>query len=527
MYSVFIADDDPIILDGLRCIIDWSALGLEIVGTATDGKSASRFITDHVVDILLTDIKMPEMDGIELIRWIRDCGFDIKCIILSGFDDYQYMKQAIRLNIENYLIKSINEDELAETLKNIIEKLDAKQYPDQTILNPVLRENILNRWISGRISNRELDERLRFMNIDLSQSGHIICLLRVIQSHGEGSPQLPLNNITQIIAQYVYLDRSYANTLYFQDFDGDYVFVFSGDNGVPDRAQIRRSMLPLLSVLSSRHTLRYFVTTGSIADGYLTVPESYKTAKRLMDYGLMMPENQYVDLLDTAVGQDNDKKSPHVDFESFKNMLITTDHEGVKEFVNSLYLTNYNIRTHPPDFLKLLTLRLLFTLLDAARYLKLDSSLFAGTDDLFYEKFLMFRSRDELYKWVSSMISVFFQVNDGTDTQSSPLIQRVENYVKVNYNKDISLRSLSFEFNINAAYLGRVFKEETNEAFSSYLNRIRIEKSKKILCQTNSSVCEVAKTVGYTNVNYFTSIFKKYEGVYPRFYREQHYCAQC
>lgn len=126
MYNVLLVDDEKLILEGLKNIIDWEELNLKISDTAENGEEALSKFKQNPADIVITDIMMPKMNGLNLIKEIKAIDNNIKFIILSGYDDFCYTKQAIKLNIENYILKPINEDELLETLKNTILKLNLK-----------------------------------------------------------------------------------------------------------------------------------------------------------------------------------------------------------------------------------------------------------------------------------------------------------------------------------------------------------------------------------------------------------------
>ena len=149
MYRVIIVDDEPVIRRGLRETIEWDALGLEVAGEAADGKEALKLIREIRPEILITDIRMPEMDGIELIREIKKLDLNIKITILSGYSDYDYLKAAIRLGVDNYLLKPIDNDELIANLTNAVNEIEKEaavslQIRQGTVL---LRSNTLRRQI--------------------------------------------------------------------------------------------------------------------------------------------------------------------------------------------------------------------------------------------------------------------------------------------------------------------------------------------------------------------------------------------
>ena len=175
MYRVIIVDDEPVIRRGLRETIEWDALGLEVAGEAADGAEALKLIREIRPEILITDIRMPEMDGLELIREVKKLDFSIKITILSGYSDYDYLKAAIRLGVDNYLLKPIDNDELISNLKNAVSEIEKEaaislQIRQGTVL---LRSNTLRRLVTGHISPEELKEKAEFLHIPLDAEQYL------------------------------------------------------------------------------------------------------------------------------------------------------------------------------------------------------------------------------------------------------------------------------------------------------------------------------------------------------------------
>ena len=156
MYKVFIVDDEPFIIEGLYDIVDWSSFGMEIVYHAGNGQAALQALPEQPVDILITDISMPLMNGLDLIREARQLQPELKVIILSGFNEFEYLKEGMKLGIENYLLKPINVDELQSTLRNTAAKLDQLVKPrlEETYGIQMLKDNILYRWLTADCRSR-------------------------------------------------------------------------------------------------------------------------------------------------------------------------------------------------------------------------------------------------------------------------------------------------------------------------------------------------------------------------------------
>lgn len=187
MYKVFIVDDEPFIIEGLYDILDWPAFGLEIVGHAENGRQALDALQTTPADVLITDISMPVMNGLTLISEARKRHKDLKAIILSGFNEFDYLKEGMRLGIENYLLKPINVEELESTLRNTVEKLDSQRSEElyDAYDVQILKDNTLYRWLTGQIAAREFAERAELLNLSLIGPFIAVAVLRTGSGQNE------------------------------------------------------------------------------------------------------------------------------------------------------------------------------------------------------------------------------------------------------------------------------------------------------------------------------------------------------
>lgn len=228
MYRVVIADDEPIIRKGLRETIDWESLGLEISGEAGNGIEALRLIKACKPQILITDIRMPEMDGIELIRDIRNLNADMKIIILSGYSDYAFLKEAIKLGVESYLLKPIDNDELISNLTDLVNSIEKEIFEITQIHQGVelLRSNTLNRLVTNGISPGEFEEKASFLDISLD-TDNFLCAVCIAENIGNeifgGDERLAMLAVHNICAE-----LAGGAGMTFVDAKGRIVFLFSG-----------------------------------------------------------------------------------------------------------------------------------------------------------------------------------------------------------------------------------------------------------------------------------------------------------
>ena len=174
MYKVMLADDENLILQGLENIIEWEELGLEIVNKASNGQEAIDKFKENPVDIVVTDINMPQVTGLELLKELKKINSDVKFIILSGYDDFSYAKKAIELGVENYMLKPIDEEELEKTLKNTINKIKQEKEENKSSLG---KHNILIKLIKGKLDQGEIEENKECFYMNLNSERYSLCIL--------------------------------------------------------------------------------------------------------------------------------------------------------------------------------------------------------------------------------------------------------------------------------------------------------------------------------------------------------------
>lgn len=403
MYRVFIVDDEPFICKGLRETVEWDSLGLEISGEARNGMDAMALIEVTPPNILITDIRMPGMDGISLIKAIRERSLNIHILILSAFSDYTFLKEAIRLGVDGYLLKPIDMDELVSNLSNLVNVIDEETLKSSCIFQgmELMRTNTLNRLVNNEISRNELDDKTAFLDISLD-SDHYLCAVCAPPAGTDGGDCWADLGIMAALQE---------------------------DNG--HCADVKT--IPFIS--TKKHLVILYC--GRNEAGLIAYAGA--SLKRIAD-----------------LAQD----SP-----GFALLFHTGDTVHAREDIHRSY---------------------------AAAIKKIMSDTQPEIDPL--------ESR-----WKS-------------------VVSRAADYVSEHYHEALSLKQIAYVCDINTSYLGQIFRKATNESFTDYVNRTRIEKAKELLAQTNLKVYEVSRRVGFTDYHYFLKIFKKVTGIVPTDTRSEDFC---
>lgn len=202
MYNVLLVDDERFILEGLRRLIAWEELGLEVTGHASSGLEAAEKLATEPYDILITDIKMPDQDGLALLRWVRSRHLPLKCLILSGYDEFDYVKEAIKYGIENYLLKPVSETELISTLLATAEKLDQDRMLQAEKGADIIRNNILFRWLSGDIERDELLQRAPLLHLPVHAPAYAVGIMRAMSAPARNTLAAMLRLCRQLVGEW-------------------------------------------------------------------------------------------------------------------------------------------------------------------------------------------------------------------------------------------------------------------------------------------------------------------------------------
>lgn len=509
MLKALIVDDEQLIRKGLRQVIDWEEHGIEIAGEAADGAEALEAIASLQPDILLTDIRMPVLDGLNLIRRLREDRNPIKIIIISGHDDFGYVKEALKYGVENYIVKPVGKDELSGTLVGIVEKIEseARARVAGRENENVIRDSLLHRLVNGRLEKRELVEKSTILGIAGEDEELAVCIAKPLGA-------APVAGVMMDVLQKA-VSRQHDCTA-FQDLNGDFVLLVRLTGG---GAGLRESLERCILECNERLGTDLFIAAGGVKKGLLTASESFIEARSLMQYYSIYPRN-YLLVKEQADEIRRKRRADIViDPARLKKLILGGKTDELQGYFDGL--TSW-LRHEPAvtvELMHALTVEVLACFIDALK------AGFADGDEAIENRGGLFGSLlDENTPdgLTSAMKRAAVEISEAVrrERMKTP-IDSIIDYIQKNYNRhDISLKTLSGQFSITTPYLGQMLKTKTGELFSDYLNGIRIGKAMEMLSGTNLKASEISDKVGYSDPNYFYRIFKKSTGVYPSEYRE-------
>ena len=527
-YTVLLVDDEEDVIRVMQKKIDWEALGFSVIGYAHDGMKALEIAEETFPDVVMTDIKMPYMDGMELCRRLKKEFPDQKIILFTGFDEFEYAKEAIHLEIEEYILKPINSIELTDTLKKLKETLDKERLEKQNVEKlqayyssslPLLQQNFYTMLIEDRIPEGELPRYLQEYQIPDLGPLTVCVIFHASKNHvPEGiSPAM----LTVSVQQYAdeRLREKYRAS--FLSYLGDTVMIACLENEeavsdlTDDCNRISRSAGRLLGA----------VLTAGIGTAVKSVEDfrqSYNGAREAVSYRVLYGTGRAINIHEVAPTERvyADTTNEGALHPLLKQIRMGTE-EDVREEVHSFVLSLKNHSSSLREYK--------ITLMEAVSgiYRFASSNGLSPDEDDESEEFYRMASDWDLQTLETRLteLGLTFQ-RKISQVRSSSFRSYVENameYVKEHFSEpDLSLDTVCTALGVSESYFSSIFKKETSKSFISYLTEYRMEQAARLMLLTDDKNYVIGERVGYSDANYFSYVFKKHFGMSPSGYRKAH-----
>lgn len=508
--NVLIADDEEIVLNGLKHIIDWNQLGFFICDTAKDGAETLDKILAFHPDLVLLDIKMPKMTGIEVVQKAISYGFTGKFILLSGISDFKMAQEAMRYGVKFYLTKPIDEDELAQAVHSIAE---------------LILEETKKKSYYARYRAKAKHEILKDI------------LLNTCDYYSLDLEDLHLNaNIYQVVAYENYNQEYFHSAWNFADL----IRVTNQDNNSFDIIELNHQKIVLLkgdyAITKFINMLNHyritpqkgspfdsvFLAYGQKAARIPDIHHSYDDVCRLTKRRFFCRENQHIVSYEELISEENlsypiTKDMAETFAERFSNYIQSNNQTLItallKELTNKLTHTQSEI---PAIKHVLIDIYILVKQKIMQIYRNVDIPFMANASviDLLDRKYYLY----EIIAFLAEQFDLW--THSVGYSSGENVLEEILYYIQNNYQENIKLESIAPLFGYNSSYIGKIFSKKLGINFNCYVDQIRIEESKKLLAQKDLRVYAIAEQVGYKNVDYFHKKFKKYVGSSPLEYRK-------
>ena len=521
-YRVLLADDEAEIRTGISRKIDWAALGFSLVGEAANGEEALELAEQLRPDVVLTDIKMPFMDGLELCRRLRMSLPGAGLVVFSGFDDFEYARQAVGMGVFEYILKPINAPELGEVLTRLREHLDRQRMErrDMETLRrryeeslPVLREIFYTRLLSGQLRPDQVREKAARYEIDLPEGLWTAALVHVDIL---GRDELLLLSVQSFLSEHFSLEGGQGRVVLYGDMPALLVRL-EGE----DRLYHLLEELERLSWLSQSY-LGIPLTTGVglPCRGAEELHRSMEGARSALDYRVLMGSSRVI-----YIGDLEPKATAALSFgEEDQRTLSSAVKMGTPEQVRQMVwvltgrIPQAGLALHQGQ---LFLLELVTCLLRLARAAGVEVDEVFGPGFTGAVSISDFSNLEELEGWLEERcLRLHEQLGRRRTDMAWRLVDRAKDYIAGHYaDENLSVESLCAHIHLSPTYFSTLFKREVGISFTAYVTQVRMEEAARLLRETGEKTYQVAERTGYSDPNYFSYVFKKSFGVSPSKFR--------
>lgn len=530
--KVFLVEDEVIIRSGVKKSINWEQEGYEFVGEASDGELAYPMILKEKPDILITDIRMPFMDGLELSRLVKKELPDIKILILSGYDEFEYAKKAIKIGVTEYLLKPISAAKLTEVLNAVAE----------TIRQENEEKNLLETYFAEMRENTERDKMRLFEKLlmgDLSMGEILEAGERFGMNLGASCYKIVLFKILANLENHVYAEQMEDACSSVEQaasmMEGVYVF----QRGVEGwafllTAQDEKSMEESAKILyqnlkqamKNYTQLEYFGGIGSTVPRIRSLKQSFREADRAFAARFVEEANQIISQKEFEKSQMEEglKMQGVVQIGKSREMLQKFLSNGTREEVKAFsdaYISRIeeeNIRSTMVR--QYVVIDVCIVILSFCERISSANRLQEEAEEL--QKMMQkIHSLSEIKKYVVRLLNEAIELRDAeSGRRYSDLIAAAKKEIENHYmTEEISLNTVAISVGMSPSYFSSIFSKEAGKTFVEYLTEVRIEKAKEFLMCSSMKTSEIGYEVGYKDPHYFSYIFKKVQGCSPKEYR--------
>jgi two-component system response regulator YesN len=523
-----VVDDEDIVRHGIIKNVPWSENGFCVVGDAKNGEDALELSKDLQPDLVITDIKMPYMDGLELAASLKSVLPTVKVVIITGFDDFEYAKRAIGLHVAEFVLKPVNVGELTEILVKTRLVMEAeeisrrdydslKRHYDETL--PMLREHLFTSLLEGRVTEERASVLFEKYGIGFYGDFSAVACVRFEHSSqvgdNQGDEAIFLVSVRRLIETKKAAAISFQTVIY-----ADYIVVianFSDRDGINGFIGILNEVCGMVE--------KYYGMSLSVGVGYIgsrcgSIDRSYAGALAALDYRVIIGTGHAVYIGDIEPDETLDISISSKDEQSLLGAMRLGNSETIVSVIDTLISRCAESRL-PYQKYQAYLLEIFTFIIHILRLNKIDiESIFGGSFDIIKELSQSDSLPELKDKLASLCVKAAGHMSSERQNTSNMFIESSKKYAAENYRKpDFSVDGMCRELHVSPAYFSSIFKRTQNVSFVSYLTNLRLNEAARMLAETDLKTHSIANAIGFTDANYFSFVFKKRFGSSPSSYR--------
>lgn len=531
MLKVFLAEDEFIIREGIKNNIDWQAHGYEFCGEASDGELAFPLIQKTRPDILITDIKMPFVDGLALSRLVKKELPETEIIILSGYEEFDYAKEAIQIGVARYLLKPVNGETLLQEIDSVAEIILGKQkekeirekYQKEMEENSLRDQmDLFQHLVTGDCSMEELLSVADKLDLKIMAPWYSIVLLKI---------QSMKHDYEEYSGSIVVVDERIAklaepeHVLIFDRALEGRAFLFKADSEDELLAYQKEYLGDVKEVLSSYMNLRYFGGIGTPVNRLREIPASFEDASHAFAHRYLVAESCILDsslLMQEGAAEQEDFRisavnPEQIDRTKMQEFLRTGDLDEVVYFVDEFFGKLDGGAMKSRIFRQYITMDAYFSIVDFLKGLGLQKDEIEAPDQ---DSSILQDEKSAMDYIVRIMEKALVLREKKASSRYEDVVSEVIHYIEDNYaQEELSLNLLASHVNFSPNHLSMIFSQQTGQTLIRYLTDYRMNRAKELLRCSSKKSSVISMEVGYKDPHYFSYLFKKTQGMTPTQYR--------
>ena len=522
MFSVFIVDDEVVVREALRNKIDWEGSGFVLAGEAGDGEIALSMMQDIKPDILITDIKMPFMDGLELSRMLKKLQPWIRIIILSGHDEFDYAKKAISIGVEDYILKPFTSEDLLAGLKKIEVELDREkaQFSDMARMkaelessSAIVKEKFLTDIVLGTVSGADAMQRAGEFNIDLISRYYVVSVSWIKSARDD------INDLTAAKSRLMSFADGGTNLIGFLISPDRFICIIKGQNAESLEDDCYNAAAAIEHELGKGGDCLVVTAIGSVVDRAAYISNSYREAESILGAYRFSDRNCIIGIEDFKKTEASAFTLPESD-----PLVDRLRYAGDGEIDETVSHYMAILRENPEHFSIIASYLMVDVIMAVAKLIEeLGGDMKKLNPEILTRGFVdKAVQNSESFEREAKRIFVFALEYRNSKIQGKygDVILRAKKYIDDNFaNQDICLRSVADAVHFSPNHFSTVFSQECGITFIEYLTDIRINEAKKLLKNTDKKGNDISYECGFSDPHYFSYIFKKTTGLSPREFR--------
>lgn len=536
MYKLIIAEDEERVRKGLTDNVDWKSFGFEVSGSVGNGHKALELMEENVPDVLLTDIKMPIMSGLELMRLVKDKHPQVKIVVLSGYGEFDFVKQALECGALEYILKPTQIKDIENAFAKAKKVLDEEntQREARKVLElqlkeslPLLRNKFLNDLIKGNLDPIDnIDEKLKYLELDIgNRKSYCVLSLNIddIENHDkkymEKDKQIMKFEVINLICRIL---DNYKGCIVF-DYSVERIVILlcsDQDSNFMDSLKYRIAE-EIRNKINSTLNIGLTIGIGRVQNELRDIYISFNESSFAIQYKLYEGSNSIIDVSDFYPFDDISNSLSRKNEGKLIEKLRLGDRQQVYEILNSIFNEILANKRLSMDYVQRVCLELLIS---GSRYI---SEIGGDFKDIFpvniisYSEISKYDTISDIRGWMTGIFNLIMDyVAERRKQGGNNIIHEIRKYILDNYCEDITLKIVAKAFYINPEYLSRLFKRVTGQNFIDYLTEVRIAKAMELIRSNKDlKIYEIAEKVGYKDVKYFSRVFKAYSNKNPYSYK--------